>query len=180
MYSETLKLIVTRAQRRPASCLPRELNPWFSQLAHTQYSEAAETAEDKIWRLWMHYPQTRAAQDLERATRAIAAFDFPAAEGILNTLLARHPDYAEAWNKRATLYFIQMRDEESLQALHRTLQLEPRHFGAVCGFAEICLSHEYQDHALFAFEAALALNPHLDGIRARVNELLTLLPERAH
>ena len=180
MYSETLKLIITRAERRPAPCLSRELAPWFSQLAHAQHDAAAETAEDRIWRLWMEHPQTRAAQDLDRATQAIVALDFTAAEGILNTLLERHPDYAEAWHKRATLYYLQMRDEESLRALHRTLELEPRHFAAVCGFAEICLANELHDHALFAFEAALALNPHLTDVRAQIDDLLALRPERAH
>lgn len=180
MYSEMLKLIVTRARRRPAPCLPRELAPWFRYLAEAKHDQAAETAEEKIWRLWMHYPQMRAAEDLERATRAIAALDFPAAEGILNALLARHPDYAEAWNKQATLYYMQMRDEESLRALHRTLQLEPRHFGAVCGFAEICLSNERADYAHFAFEAALELNPYLHSVRERLDQLSAHRPSRAH
>jgi len=84
------------------------------------------------------------------ATRALTALDFPAAEDILARLVATHPDFAEAWNKRATLYYMQSRDEESVASIHRTLELEPRHYGAICGFAQICLSLGDTDSALFA------------------------------
>lgn len=181
MYSETLKLIATAAERRPAASLSRELEPLFRRLAMPVASESeAEKAEGQIWDLWMHYPQRRAAFDLERATRAMVAMDFATAEDILDTLLERHPDYAEAWNKRATLYYMQQRDEESVLNLHHALVLEPRHFGAVCGFAEICMMRGQNDYALFAFDAALRLNPHLDDARRQMEVLLRAKPAQAH
>ena len=115
---------------------------------------------------------TPAAFDLERATRALTALDFPAAERILARLVATHPDFAEAWNKRATLYYMQNRDDESVANIHHTLQLEPRHYGAICGFAQICLSLGDTDGALFAFDAALRVNPHLNDAREAVDKLL--------
>ena len=112
------------------------------------------------------------ATHLERATRALTALDFPAADGILARLVATHPDFAEAWNKRATLYYMQSRDEESVASIHRTLELEPRHYGAICGFAQICLSLGDTDSALFAFDAALRVNPHLESVREAIDKLL--------
>ena len=120
----------------------------------------------------MEYRDSTAAFDLERATRALTALDFPAAERILARLIAAHPDFAEAWNKRATLYYMQNRDDESVTSIHHTLQLEPRHYGAICGFAQICLSLGDTDGALFAFDAALRLNPHLNDVREAVDMLL--------
>ena len=90
----------------------------------------------------------------------------------MERLLRSCPDYAEAWNKRATLYYLQQRDEESVRDIHRTLELEPRHFGALCGLGEILVSEgEYED-ALFVFLAALRLNPHLEGARSTVEQIL--------
>ena len=84
-----------------------------------------------------------------------------------------HPDYAEAWNKRATLYYLQRRDAESVASIRRALELEPRHFGAICGFGQILIDQGDRTGAAFAFDAALRLNPHLGGeVRRTADELL--------
>ncbi len=67
---------------------------------------------------------------------------------------------------------MQNRDDESVANIHHTLQLEPRHYGAICGFAQICLSLGDTDGALFAFDAALRVNPHLNDAREAVDKLL--------
>lgn len=171
MYENTLALIATCSRRRPLPSLPERLHGLFRLLGEAS-RERVERIEDEIWRLWMAYRDSVAAFDLERATRALAALDFGAAEGILARLIATHPDYAEAWNKRATLYYMQRRDRESVASLHRALELEPRHYGAICGFAQICLSLGDTDSALFAFDAALRVNPHLGEVRKAVDKLL--------
>jgi Tfp pilus assembly protein PilF len=178
MYENTLALIATCGRRRPASGLPERLHGLFRSLGDASGSRA-ERIEDEIWRLWMAYRDSAAAFDLERATRALAALDFAAAEGILARLVATHPDFPEAWNKRATLYYMQSRDRESVANLHRALELEPRHYGAICGFAQICLSRGDADSALFAFDAALHINPHLEVARETVDRLLRGAPGRA-
>jgi hypothetical protein len=55
--------------------------------------------------------------------------------------------------------------------IHRTLELEPRHFGALCGLGEIFLSQGDTQAALFVFQAALRVNPHLDSARSKVRQL---------
>ena len=179
MYSETLKLIVTFDRRRPSPRLPEQLHGLFRLLGDVP-GERAETIEDEIWRLWMADRDSVAALDLERATRAITAQDFPVAERILARLVSAHPDFAEAWNKRATLYYMQQRDADSVTNLHRALQLEPRHYGAICGFAQICLSGGDRDGALFAFDAALRINPHLESVREAIGKLLAIRTDTVH
>ncbi|HEY6242059.1 MAG TPA: tetratricopeptide repeat protein [Burkholderiales bacterium] len=171
MYTDTLKLIVTGDRRHPSPRLPERLNGLFRALGEAS-GRRAERIEDEIWRLWMAYRDSAAASDLERATRALAALDFTAAERILARLVAAHPDFSEAWNKRATLYYMQSRDDESVANIHRTLEIEPRHYGAICGFAQICLSLGDADSALFAFDAALRVNPGLENVRETVDKLL--------
>jgi tetratricopeptide (TPR) repeat protein len=111
---------------------------------------------------------------MDTAIAALAGRDTETAQGILDRLVAAHPDWPEAWNKRATLYFVMERDAESLADIRRTLELEPRHFGALCGFAQICLRRGERVAAAAALERALQLNPHLEAARAA---LAALAPE---
>jgi tetratricopeptide (TPR) repeat protein len=179
MYAETLKLIATLPERRPSPQLPERLHALFRRLGEVDPLRRDEL-EDEIWRLWMSYPVNVAALDLERATRALTAEDWGVADQILRGVVAVHPDYAEAWNKRATLYYLNGRDAECVTYIHRTLELEPRHYGALCGFAEILLTHGEGDAALFVFDRALRVNPHLDPARRAINKLLTYRTSKPH
>jgi Tfp pilus assembly protein PilF len=180
MFDETLKLILAAPTRRPAPSLPRRLDQLFAELLRAAGAPEASQIEDQIWTLWMSHRDPAAEEDLERATRAIAAGDYDEAEQLLDQLVAAHPDFAEAWNKRATLYFRQGRDAESVHDIRQTLELEPRHFGAICGFGQICLRHGDRAGALFAFDAALRINPHLGTIRATVEKLAAEGQGRVH
>lgn len=171
MVPDTLRLIATAPRRRPSMRLHRALDALLRRLADDS-AEAAERTEDQIWALWMRYPDRRAAWDLERATRAIVAEDHRTAEAILHRLVGVHPGFAEAWHKRGTLFYMQGRDVESVHDLHRAIALEPRHYGAMLSFAEICRASGREDAALFALDAALRLNPHLAEARRTHAELL--------
>jgi tetratricopeptide (TPR) repeat protein len=163
--SEILTLIAARRARRPARPLP-ELDALFKRLAVCSQPDEAVRTEDRIWDLWMHHPHRAAAEALDVATRDIAARRYDLAETRLTILLRRAPAFAEGWHKRATLYYLLGRDEECLDDIRRTLELEPRHFGAMLHFAEILLGTGASDEARFAFFAALSLNPHLPRARA--------------
>jgi tetratricopeptide (TPR) repeat protein len=179
MYTETLKLIATGPRRRPSPRLQRALDALLRRLADLAAPRADRT-EDAVWALWMRYPNVAAAAELERATRAIVAQDYPTAEAILRRLVALHPGFAEAWHKRATLYYLQGRDDESVSDFHRALVLEPRHYGAMLAFAELCVANGRADAAVFAFDAALRVNPHLVDARQRFEALLARPGARAH
>jgi tetratricopeptide (TPR) repeat protein len=162
MVEDILRLICALPGRVPAATLPGRLQDLFRALAYG--SPDATAVEEMIWALWMYHPHRRAAEALQRATSDIAARRYDIAETRLALLLRSRPDFPEAWNKRATLYYILERDEECLADIHRTLELEPRHFGALCGFGEICLGRGEPAAALLAFRAALRLNPHLSAV----------------
>ena len=179
MYAETLKLIAIGPRRRPSPRLHRALDALLRRLADLAAPFAGRT-EDAVWAFWMRYPDRRAAAELERATRAIVAEDYPTAEVILRRLVSLHPGFAEAWHKRATLYYMQGRDAESVHDFHRTLVLEPRHYGAMLAFAELCLANGREDAALFALDAALQVNPHLADARRRFEALLARPGARPH
>jgi tetratricopeptide (TPR) repeat protein len=170
MYAETLKLVARLPARRPAPVLPQRLDQLFRHLALPDC--AAQDVEEAIWQLWMHHPHRRAAIALDRAASDIAAQRFDLAETRLDRLVRACPDFPEAWNKRATLYYVLERDDEGVRDIHRTLELEPRHFGALCGLAEILAGQGERDDAVFVFHAALRVNPHLDSARTSLAQLL--------
>src|SRR2546428_2417696 len=99
MYADTLKLIGTGDRRYPSPRLPERLNGLFRSLGDARGGRA-ERIEDEIWRLGMAYRDSTAAFDLERATRALTALDFPAAERILARLVATHPGFAAGRDQR--------------------------------------------------------------------------------
>ena len=98
-----------------------------------------------------------------------AALDSTFSKGESGSVLL--PSVADCWHKRATLYYLQGRDDESVAAIGRTLALEPRHFGALCGLGEILRGLDEKEAALLAFRRALRLHPQLSGINASLVEL---------
>lgn len=169
MCPETLKLVANLDRRRPAAQLPARLDPLFRRLG-LPHCDAC-SIEQEIWALWMHHPHHAAAEALDLAANDIAADRFDIAETRIDRLVRGCPDWPEAWHKRATLFYLLGRDEESTWDFHRTLELEPRHFGALGGLGEICVTCGDWDAALLVFEAALRLNPHLDEVRHTVDRL---------
>jgi tetratricopeptide (TPR) repeat protein len=171
---DILGLIAARRARRPARSYPA-VDALFRRLAAAAHAAEATAAEDRIWDAWMHHPHRAAADVLARATDDIAAKRYDIAETRLTALLRSAPDFAEAWHKRATLYYLLGRAEECLHDIRRTLALEPRHFAAMLHFAEIALAapgaHGAEAVRLACF-AALSLHPHL----ARARELLADAP----
>jgi Tfp pilus assembly protein PilF len=161
--AEILGLIAGRRSRRPARDLA-QLAELFRRLGACASTEAAET-EERIWGVWMDHPHRAAAAALDAATRDIAAKRYDIAETRLTSLLRSAPRYAEAWHKRAALYYLLGRDEECLRDIQRTLELEPRHFAAMLHFGEILLGAGAGEPARYAFAAALTLHPHLPRAR---------------
>jgi tetratricopeptide (TPR) repeat protein len=171
MFAATLNLVTQLGTRAPSPMLPSRLDQLFTYLNSTALDAAF--VEDEIWELWMHNPHHRAAEVLDKAATDIAMQRFDIAETRLVSLLRRCPNYAEAWNKRATLYYLLGRDEESVHDIHRVLELEPRHFGALSGLGEICLARGDDLAARLAFQTALRLNPHLEAVREELDKLDT-------
>jgi tetratricopeptide (TPR) repeat protein len=170
-YAPTLHLVASASQRPPTHALPGALAPLFARLAVCRDEQEASDTEDRIWALWMYHPHRAAARALDRAATEIATQCHDIAETRLIRLLRAAPDYSEAWHKQAMLYYLQERDDECLRCLHRVLELEPRHFGALCSIAEVLLAHDDREGALLAFEAALRVHPCLTAARARIDAL---------
>jgi tetratricopeptide (TPR) repeat protein len=171
LYRQVIDLIVTAPDRKPAGGLPRLLDSLFADLAADPSPREAEETEGMIWSAWTSHTHPSAVDAMGRALRMMHARSYEVAERELDRLIAAFPMWAEAWNKRATVLFLMDRDEDSVADIIQTLKLEPRHFGALSGYGQICLRRGDEAGALVAFEEALRLNPHLESVREAVMAL---------
>ncbi|WP_018387738.1 hypothetical protein [Ancylobacter sp. FA202] len=108
---------------------------------------------------------------MARASQATQAKKFDLAVELLDGLLAIEPDYLEAWNKRATVFFLRQDFSNALIDLRQVVTREPRHYGAWAGIAIICKEIGDEKRSLEAARHALALYPHLDEIEDLEEEL---------
>lgn len=165
------QLILEVPGRMPASSLPKRLNDLFRELSDAESTRSVEEIEDQIWTLWSSHEDRVAEETLAAAVEAIASGELQKARPLLDHLVIKHPDWAEAWNKRATLAYIEKRDGDSLLDIAQTLRLEPRHFGAISGFGNVCLRNGHLNEARAAFQIALSFNPHMEELRDMLENL---------
>lgn len=153
------------------------LDALFDRLYQTVDTLEARQIEAEIQRVWDSSGSATADLLLGRGTFAMHSGDFAAAERALTMVVTQHPDFAEGWNRRATLYYLMGRLDDSIADVDRTLALAPRHYGALSGLGQIFLIQEKYDQARESFRRALAANPHLVGARRFLRALDECLGE---
>jgi len=146
----------------------------FGALKAAPDEASAKHVEARIWAIWLQTPSDTAALLMMRAKAAIDAQQTEVALKLLNAIIKLRPDYTEAWNRRATLYYLQNDYMRSLADIEQVLIREPRHFGALAGLGMIMQDLGDDKRALDAFRKALAVNPHLE----KVPELVKTLSEK--
>jgi len=147
------------------------LDGLFEQLKTSTTEREAAILELSIWQIWSETENDDAALLFRRGLEAMAAGDAEAALPFFTEVTKRAPDFAEGWNKRATVLFMMGDYAASVADVEQTLVLEPRHFGALSGLGLINLALGRDAAALKAFEAALSIHPHLPGAQKFVKEL---------
>jgi len=164
-YASVLTLVRCLAGGTPLDGRDAVLREAFQQLRQTASAIEADRLDQMIWQRWGDAGSRQARQLLSDASKALALGEVEPAMALLDRAVALDPGFAEAWNRRATVLFMIGRHDQSIADIERVLVLEPRHYGALAGLGQILVRLEEPEGALFAFEAALAINPHLDRIR---------------
>jgi tetratricopeptide (TPR) repeat protein len=152
----------------------RGLDFLFGALKAAPDEASARHVEARIWAQWMQTPSDTAALLMTRAKAAMDAKNIDIALKLLDSVVKLRPDYVEAWNRRATLYYLKSDYRHSLEDIQQVLIREPRHFGALAGLGMIMQDIGDDRRALEAFRKALAVNPHLE----KVPELVESLTEK--
>lgn len=135
-------------------------------------------AEHSVWKVWSRSGDAHADGLLQIGIEQMSHGDGPAAVETFTKVIERKPDFAEAWNKRATVYFLMGENEKSLHDCDEVLKRNPVHFGVLAGYGQIYLRLDQPERALGYFRRALRINPNMSGVRQVIPELEQLLTER--
>jgi tetratricopeptide (TPR) repeat protein len=130
-------------------------------------------AEDALWAIWFRADSPENNQTLERVRHSISREQLEQAETLVTRLIADAPNFAEAYNQRAFIYFLQGRFAESAVDCQRVLTRNPFHIGAVEGLAKCQLGLNRARDALKSLRRALKLRPHNTALRESIHELET-------
>ena len=161
----------------PPSNLPRvqgtvNLDRLFDALKVAPDDESAKYVENRIWAMWIATDSDTTTLLMTRVKAAVDAKDLDLGIKLLTAIIQIKPDYIEAWNRRATIYYMKKDFDDSLADIHEVLKREPRHFGALSGLGMIMQEVGDDKHALEAFRRALAVHPHLEHIPEVVKQLI--------
>lgn len=147
------------------------LNALFRQLKAAETVAQAQRIETSIWHIWLHADDEAVNRRIEAGLRAMTIRDHAAALAVFDDIVRIAPDFAEGWNKRATVHYFLGNFEKSITDISRTLALEPRHFGALSGLGLVNLALGRENQALDAFEAALKVYPLMPGSTTHIKAL---------
>lgn len=142
-------------------------------------AEVRTAATAALWQVWSRSGDPAIDALLARGIAQAEARELDAALATFDEVVARRPEFAEGWNKRATLRFLMGDHEGSLKDCDEVLQRNPTHFGALSGAGQNHLLLGRPEQALHAFQRALEVNPNLAGAAASVRALEQHLRERA-
>jgi tetratricopeptide (TPR) repeat protein len=148
-------------------------NPVLGKALRDDDLAVRSMAEDALWAIWFRADTPEHNQTLERVRHSISREQFEAAETLVTRLIADSPDFAEAYNQRAFVYFLQGRFAESAADCQRVLARNPFHIGAVEGLAKCQLGLNRPRDALKSLRRALKLRPHNTALRESIHELET-------
>ena len=150
---------------------PATLDELFTRLAAAKDETEANGVANLIERRWARSGSDTADLLMSRAEEAMKAKEFPLAVELLDRVLALRPEWAEAWHRRATAFFLLDDPVSAIADLNRVLAKEPRHFGAWAGLGHIYMAGGDKKQALAAYRKALAIHPHLAKLRDVVERL---------
>jgi tetratricopeptide (TPR) repeat protein len=155
--------VLTAAPAHAAQNDPR-LARLFVALRAAQSPGGAHALEAQITQIWAETSDLETQQLMEKGLTLMADDEDEAALNVFDAMVAHAPDFAEGWNKRATLEFLLGDYNASMADIARTVKLEPRHFGALAGLGQVEIALGNKDAALAAFNQALAIDPYLGDV----------------
>src|SRR5215475_8293186 len=147
------------------------LNDLFAKLKSATGYLVERTIEQQIWAIWLESDNPDVSKLMGEGVEAMNGEDYKTALADFTKITELAPDFAEGWNKRATVLYLVGDYQGSLSEVDKTLALEPRHFGALSGLGLIDAALERDEDAITAFQRALAVNPNMPGVVDNIEQL---------
>lgn len=171
-------VLLTSAEAAMATQKDPALDGLFQRLTTIDDPVAAAALQQTIWETWIKADTTELDALMRQGMVQMARQRLDDAVETFSHLIEKAPDFAEAWNKRATVHFLRGDMAASVADIRRTVALEPRHFGAWSGLGMIMVELGRPADAVKAYEEALKYNPHIEGLREHIEKLRVAAGER--
>ena len=135
------------------------LNNLFKKLNETENQDEIRDLISDIWNIWYEVDDPKVIEYFEKGIQAMNLRNYPLAIRFFNNLIEEDPNFAEGWNKRATVHFMLGNFDESMKDIIKTLELEPRHFGALDGMGLIFIHQGQFQEAIEVYDKMLEIFP---------------------
>ena len=135
------------------------LNNLFKKLNETENQDEIRDLISDIWNIWYEVDDPKVIEYFEKGIQAMNLRNYPLAIRFFNNLIEEDPNFAEGWNKRATVHFMMGNFDQSMQDIIKTLELEPRHFGALDGMGLIFIHQGQFQQAIDVYDKMLKIFP---------------------
>ena len=160
-----------------------ELNNLFKQLKNSEATKAIEI-ENKIWKIWSIHPSNdrrgyRLTELLAQGSLLMARKELNRAYEIFSQIILVDPNWAEGWNKRATVLYLMGRYQDSLIDIDEVLKRENRHFGALSGQGLVHTKLKNYEKAIKSYQAAQKIYPSMKSAEIMIPQLQELIKEEA-
>jgi len=152
--------------------------PALLEALRDQDEAVRAVAESSLWQVWSRSGDPEIDALFQLGVEQMGRGDASAAIRTFTTIIQKKPDFAEGWNKRATIYFLVGEYERSLEDCDEVVKLNPQHWGVLAGYGQIYLALGKPELALQYFQRALKVNPNLRSVEAAVAELERLVIEK--
>lgn len=159
------------AQPAPEVRRKKTLDGLFEHLRKAAEPEQAQAIAASIEHIWLQSGSDTANLLMQRAMASMQTQQYEVALSLFDRLIALEPDWAEAWNQRATTKFLTGDPDGAMADIDRVMKLEPRHFGAMAGMGMILQAEGLEKRALEIFKKALSIYPLETDIQKLVEKL---------
>ena len=156
---------------------PDDLPALFRQLRDPDDLVRALT-ENSIWQTWSRSGDAKVDALFKLGVEQMTQGRTEAAIDTFTEIIRRKPDFAEGWNKRATIYFLVGDYDKSLADCDEVIKRNPQHWGALSGYGQIYLQLDRPEEALTYFQRALAVNPNLQNVENMIQQLKQVVIEK--
>ena len=147
------------------------LNDLFLTLTASSDLSTIRETESQIWEIWFQHPNEDVEKIMQMGVDRMNYNRYADAMLIFTQLIESYPDYAEGWNRRATLHYVLGNYEESIKDIEQVLTLEPRHFGALSGLGLVYLQQNQLSKAKQAFENLIDIHPNSPNARENLKQI---------
>ena len=153
-----------------------ELNKLFNQLKNNSDASMAFEVEMKIWNIWSTHPsQENLTQLLANGSNLMTQHKLNKAYETFSKVISLDPNWAEGWNKRATVLYMLGRYEESQEDINEVLKLEKRHFGALSGQGLVQIELKNYERAINSYKEVQKIYPSMQSPKIMIPQLKELI-----